>query len=153
MWAPGGSPAADYGTQARLFICRPDDGSSAAAATVARVPPTDVGEEPDPRFTLANERTFLAWNRTALALIGGGVAIGQLLDFSSQVARLVCALTPMVLGVLLAVASLQRWRAVQHAMRTGAPLPQPSTVRLLAVGVSALAVVAGAAVLADALAR
>ncbi|MGM7411321.1 YidH family protein, partial [Acinetobacter baumannii] len=23
-----------------------------------------VGEEPDPRFTLANERTFLAWTRT-----------------------------------------------------------------------------------------
>jgi hypothetical protein len=27
------------------------------------------GAEPDPRFTLANERTFLAWIRTALALI------------------------------------------------------------------------------------
>ncbi|HWT92373.1 MAG TPA: DUF202 domain-containing protein, partial [Solirubrobacteraceae bacterium] len=105
------------------------------------MPPTLEGEEPDPRFTLANERTFLAWNRTALALIGGGVAIGQLLDFSSQAARLVCALTPMLLGVLLAVASLRRWQAVQHAMRTGAPLPQPSTVRILAVGVAALAVV------------
>ena len=33
------------------------------------------GREPDPRFSLANERTFLAWIRTALTLLGGGVAI------------------------------------------------------------------------------
>ncbi len=46
-----------------------------------RLPPLHtVGDEPDPRFTLANERTFLAWNRTALALIGGGLAVSQFLD-------------------------------------------------------------------------
>ena len=33
------------------------------------------GTEPDPRFTLANERTFLAWIRTSLALLAGGIAI------------------------------------------------------------------------------
>ena len=32
----------------------------------------DDGEEPDYRFTLANERTFLAWVRTALGLLAGG---------------------------------------------------------------------------------
>ena len=46
--------------------------------------PRAVGRDPDPRFTLANERTYLAWNRTALALIGGGLAAGQLLDFESS---------------------------------------------------------------------
>ena len=35
--------------------------------------------EPDVRFTLANERTFLAWNRTALALVVAGLGIVQLL--------------------------------------------------------------------------
>ena len=42
-------------------------------------PPEDVGEEPDPRFSYANERTFLAWNRTALALISVGLAVTNLL--------------------------------------------------------------------------
>ena len=37
----------------------------------------EEGEEPDYRFTLANERTFLAWLRTALALIAGGVQPGK----------------------------------------------------------------------------
>jgi putative membrane protein len=35
------------------------------------------GTEPDYRFTLANERTFLAWIRTALALLAGGVLLHQ----------------------------------------------------------------------------
>lgn len=42
-------------------------------------PHAEPGTEPDYRFTLANERTFLAWIRTALALIAGGVAVAQLL--------------------------------------------------------------------------
>ena len=62
----------------------------------------DVGEDPDPRFTFANERTFLAWNRTALALIGGGLAAGQLLEFDSELVRLIVALPPILLGGLLA---------------------------------------------------
>ena len=37
------------------------------------------GREPDPRFTFANERTFLAWSRTALALVVAGLGIVQLL--------------------------------------------------------------------------
>jgi hypothetical protein len=35
--------------------------------------------EPDYRFTYANERTFLAWVRTSVALIGVGVAAVQFL--------------------------------------------------------------------------
>ena len=62
----------------------------------------EVGEDPDPRFTFANERTFLAWNRTALALIGGGLAAGQLLDFDSEAVRLLVALPPVLLGGVLA---------------------------------------------------
>jgi len=44
--------------------------------TRRREPPFgQVGEEPDPRFTLADERAFLAWMRTSLALLAAGRAI------------------------------------------------------------------------------
>jgi putative membrane protein len=110
----------------------------------------DVGEEPDPRFTLANERTFLAWNRTALALIGGGLAIGQLVDFSSTAARLVASLAPVAVGVLLALVSLRRWVSVERALRLGQPLPVASTVLVLALGVGIVAVAVAVAVVLDA---
>ena len=113
----------------------------------------DVGEEPDERFTLANERTYLAWIRTSLALIGGGLAAGQLLEFQSTAARLVVALPPIVLGAALALTSYRRWEANQRALRLGAPLPTGGPPRILAFGIGALAVVVGAIVVIDALSR
>ena len=109
-------------------------------------------EEPDPRFTLANERTFLAWSRTALALIGGGVAVGQLLDFSSVASRLTCALAPIFLGAVLAIAGLRRWVAVQDALRAGRPLPPAQTAPVLAIGIAIVAVAVTVALVIDALA-
>jgi putative membrane protein len=111
----------------------------------------DVGEDPDPRFTLANERTFLAWNRTALALIGGGLAAGQLLDFDSRGARLVVALPPIALGLALAVASYRRWDANERALRLGEPLPGGGPPWLLSVGIAAVAVVVVVVLAVDAL--
>ena len=40
-----------------------------SSVTAARTP-----IEPDYRFTLANERTFLAWQRTSLGLMAAAVA-------------------------------------------------------------------------------
>lgn len=63
-------------------------------ATEARTedtPPGDVGAEPDPRFSFANERTFLAWNRTALALIAAGAAAAAFLRVGLGGARLIVA--------------------------------------------------------------
>jgi putative membrane protein len=111
-----------------------------------------VGEEPDPRFVLANERTFLAWNRTALALIGGGLAVGKLLSFDSSATRLVAAVPPIVLGALLAVTSRRRWARNDRALRLGEPLPTGGSVSLLAMSIGAMAVVAVVVVTADALA-
>jgi putative membrane protein len=113
----------------------------------------EPGEEPDERFTLANERTYLAWIRTAMALIGGGLAAGQLLEFDSDAARLAVALPPIALGAILALTSYRRWQANQHALRTGSPLPTGGPPRILAAGIALLAVVVGAIVIVDALSR
>src|SRR6185437_4575712 len=68
-----------------------------------------IGSDPDPRFTFANERTFLAWNRTALALIAAGLAAAQFLKFNLHGLRLIIAVPLIVLGALLALASYSHW--------------------------------------------
>lgn len=82
------------------------------------------GTDPDYRFTLANERTFLAWIRTALALLAGGVLLHQ---FATELSpRLVVTVLSVGLGVVAAVLSLvsyTRWRSNEIAMRQGRPLP------------------------------
>jgi putative membrane protein len=101
-----------------------------------------AGNEPDYRFTLANERTFLAWIRTALALVAGGVLLVQ---FSSQLqpravlVALACGLC--VLAVLLAATAYSRWKRNEIAMRHGQPLPHADAVLWLAVGSGVAAVV------------
>ena len=111
----------------------------------------EPGDEPDPRFTLANERTFLAWNRTALALVAGGLAAGQLVDFESGLARLAVAIPAIVLGVALAGTSLARWRAVQRALRLGGPLPPTRQHHALTAGVILVGLVSALVVLAETL--
>src|SRR3954468_13899253 len=87
-----------------------------------RRPLEEVGEDPDPRFTFANERTFLAWNRTALALIAGGLAVAQLLDFRSDAARLVVALPLIAMGAVVSFTSYRRWEGNERAIRLNRPL-------------------------------
>jgi len=107
-------------------------------------PRAEPGAEPDYRFTLANERTFLAWIRTALALIAAGVAVAQLLPpFAVSWGRHGLATLLVAAGALLAVASVRRWQLVQRAMREDDVLPP---TRLPAV-LTALLLAACAAVL------
>ena len=101
----------------------------------------EVGEEPDARFTLANERTYLAWIRTALALIGGGLAAGQLLDFDSEAIRLLVSLPPILLGGILALTSYRRWEANERAMRLKQPLPVIGPPRFVPPAIAGLALV------------
>jgi putative membrane protein len=92
----------------------------------------DEHEDLDYRFTLANERTFLAWIRTALALIAGGVAVVQLvpaLTIPGVRHGLGMALTAS--GGVLAVLAVRRWQAVQAAMHKGAELPRSRMPALL----------------------
>jgi len=109
-----------------------------------RKPPLrDVGDDPDARFSLANERTFLAWNRTALALIAGGLAVSQLLPSQDLPGlRRFLALPPIVLGGVVAWTSYHRWEANERALRLGQPLPGSWLPRILALAVAAGAAVA-----------
>jgi putative membrane protein len=84
----------------------------------------DVGDEPDPRYTLANERTFLAWVRTALAVIAGGVALHSLEVPEQTWLRQVLVVVLLLLGGGTTVLAYRRWMLVERAMRTGRPLPR-----------------------------
>jgi putative membrane protein len=97
--------------------------------------------EPDYRFTLANERTFLAWIRTALALIAGGVALDQLVP-ALGVPGVWQALGLLLStgGGLLAVMAVRRRQRVQAAMRRDADLPTTRLPALLAVTLLAVTV-------------
>ena len=101
-----------------------------------------ASSEPDYRFSLANERTYLAWIRTAIGLLAGGVAVSRFgpNDGGGQVATLAVAGTCVALAGYLAIGAYVRHRRVQHAMRAGNPLPGSVLVPLLAVGVGATAV-------------
>ncbi|WP_447739345.1 YidH family protein [Pseudomonas laurentiana] len=90
------------------------------------------GCEPDPRFTLANERTFLAWIRTALALLASGIALDALpleLLAGRPQTLLPQALTGMAL--LVSVNATLRWLNVERALRHRQALPYPILAPLL----------------------
>ena len=85
---------------------------------------SEDSSEPDYRFTLANERTFLAWIRTSLALLAGGVALMQLVpSFGIPGVKHGLSVVLVLIGGLLSVFAVQRWRQVQDAMSRGADLP------------------------------
>ena len=81
------------------------------------------GEEPDYRFSFANERTYLAWIRTAIALIAAGVAV-DVVDLGLRPGfQHWLAIGLVSLGLLCALAALARWAMAERAMRRGEPLP------------------------------
>ena len=99
-------------------------------------------EEPDPRFTLANERTFLAWTRTALALLATGLAIAEFVESLPRATRLAIAIPLMALGGLVSAMSFRRWQAVEQALRMKRPLPYPALPRLLGAAIAVIALAA-----------
>jgi inner membrane protein YidH len=101
------------------------------------------GSEPDYRFTLANERTFLAWVRTALGLLAAGVAVRQLVEpFDIKGGRTTLALLGIAASILLVVGAYVRWVTVQRAVRRGEPLPPARLVPVVAAAILVIAVVA-----------
>lgn len=91
-----------------------------------------AGKTPDYRFTLANERTFLAWIRTALALMAGAVGIEQFSPaLSSTALRTTLAMLLLVAATCTGVMAWRRWRQNEYAMRLESDLPYTSGLLLL----------------------
>lgn len=105
--------------------------------------PRTQGSDPDYRFTLANERTFLSWIRTALALAAAGLGATALLD--EIVGEEFLGLALLLLSVITAGMSYRRWALSETAMRLEEPLPRSRLPLVLAVGVAGIAV--GSAIL------
>lgn len=100
----------------------------------------EEGDTPDYRFSLANERTFLAWIRTALALIGGGFAVDQFLPELAWGVRAGLALGLLAAGVLCSLRAVNHWVRCERAMRRGEDLPSSRFPALLSLVVAVVAV-------------
>ena len=112
----------------------------------------DRGTDPDARFTFANERTFLAWSRTALALVVAGLGIVQLLPPFPGVpwGRHVLGVPLIAFGAVVAIAAYREWVRNQWALRHGKPLPVSVLPKLLAVVVAVMAVISAVVLLVSA---
>lgn len=91
-----------------------------------------VSDDVDPRYGLANERTFLAWVRTAVALIAGGVALDAVDVGVDRGLRTVLAIVLISAGGAFAVVSWHRWRQVERAIARREPMPRLATGPVLA---------------------
>jgi putative membrane protein len=99
-------------------------------------------DHPDYRFTLANERTLLAWLRTGLALAAGGVAVATYApDLGVRWGSAAVALALVLVGLGTAVAGYRRWRANEAAIVAGRPLPASWLLPVVASAVAAVVVV------------
>jgi putative membrane protein len=102
-----------------------------------------VNDDPDPRYSLANERTFLAWIRTSLGLLAAAAGLLAIdLPWPAGVVRSMSILLGAAAG-FSAFASWDRWRKVERAIAEGqaAPPPRVHVVLAVAVAVSAVAIV------------
>jgi putative membrane protein len=105
---------------------------------------------PDYRFSLANERTFLAWVRTSLALLAGGIGVVNLPSgFASSTGRHILGILLVVLGLIASVGSFVRWRANNNAIAQGAPLPATNSMPIIAAGLTVVAILALVLVIAN----
>lgn len=101
----------------------------------------DEGEDPDYRFSLANERTFLAWVRTSLALLAGAVAVAQIVPpFEVRGARTALAALLALSGLGVAALAYRRWSGNERAMRHRGTLPHTTVLAALATALCVIAV-------------
>jgi len=103
---------------------------------------TEGGSEPDPRFTFANERTFLAWIRTSLALVAAGLGVDAFAVDVPDWARQTLAVLLIVFGGGMAALAFRRWLRAETALRHDQPLPTNRIAPILGYGLTVGAVLA-----------
>ncbi|MFD4294961.1 YidH family protein [Rhodococcus sp. NPDC058532] len=102
--------------------------------------PNPPPNRPDERFTLASERTFLAWIRTSLGLLAGGIAMVHLVpEFGTGWVRTLLGLVLILLAVAAPIAGLHRWLQVRRALEAGAPMPEERDLWVFAVAIAGVA--------------
>jgi putative membrane protein len=107
-----------------------------------------VGEPPDYRYSLANERTFLAWIRTALALLAGGVALVQLVpEFRITGARETIGVVLAALAAVISGWAYRRWESNERAMRLGQPFAYTRMLAAVTIVLLVVALVTGSLML------
>jgi putative membrane protein len=111
-----------------------------------RKPPTrTVGTDPDYRFTLANERTFLAWLRTGLALLAGAVALASLVhNFGPRPLRIGITVLLLALSLIVTGGAYVRWDRAERALRENRSLPTDPLPMLIVIGVAMITAAAAA---------
>ena len=108
------------------------------------------GRDPDYRYSLANERTFLAWIRTVLAFLAASVAVVQLASvFRTSWARTMLATVLAVSGLVVCTLAYARWAGNERAMRNRRPLPFNPLLLLLNVALTAIAIMVLALIVFD----
>jgi putative membrane protein len=94
--------------------------------------------EPDYRFTLANERTYLAWMRTSIGLLAAGVGVAYLSGFDVP-GRTVLAVALVLLAMSTGGLAYRHWRVTDRAIRAGDPLPRPPMIAVLSIAITIVA--------------
>lgn len=121
---------------------RPDGAAGTREPHVEKRWPASVyaqGQEPDPRFSLANERTFLAWIRTTLALLAAAAAVDALdLPMPDRLQRAIAVLLALV-ALFAGVQAWLGWARTERAMRANRPLPSTRASLPIAIAVSVVA--------------
>lgn len=107
------------------------------------------GTDPDPRFTLANERTFLAWIRTALAMIAGGIGLALSGHLMAAPLRHGLAIGFSAAGALIAAMAFRRWLRTERALRRAETLPPPALAPIMSYGLAIGAIALLAALLVN----
>ncbi|GAC02707.1 hypothetical protein GONAM_59_00320 [Gordonia namibiensis NBRC 108229] len=112
-------------------------GKRAASPAAPAAPPGAV----DARFTLAAERTLLAWVRTALGFMAAGMAIVYLApDIDNPVLELVLGLVLVALGCSLAVIGAWRWRRTMRVLQRGGQMPGPAQILFVVTAIVVVAI-------------